>query len=124
MSHEHRHHNHEPDSGLAALGWALYNAYLAGQTGQSYGMQQFRIRLLNEKDGQVIGGGMGIARAFVHVIDSIPCYVGWLWPLWDAKKQTFTDKVFTHVVIDEIDPENWGFAGLLTPEYRKRQTPV
>ena len=22
MSHEHRHHNHEPDSGLAALGWA------------------------------------------------------------------------------------------------------
>ena len=26
----------------------------------------------------------------------------------------------THVVIDEVDPENWGFAGLLTPEYRRR----
>ena len=25
-----------------------------------------------------------------------------------------------HIVIDEIDPENWGFAGLLTTEYRKR----
>lgn len=23
-----------------------------------------------------------------------------------------------HIVIDEVDPENWGFAGLLTPEYR------
>jgi 4-oxalocrotonate tautomerase len=26
----------------------------------------------------------------------------------------------THVVIDEVEPENWGFAGVLTPEYRKR----
>lgn len=23
-----------------------------------------------------------------------------------------------HIVIDEIDPENWGFAGMLTTEYR------
>jgi 4-oxalocrotonate tautomerase len=27
----------------------------------------------------------------------------------------------THVVIDEVDPENWGYAGMLTTEYRKRQ---
>lgn len=26
----------------------------------------------------------------------------------------------THIVIDEVDPENWGFAGMLTTEYRKR----
>ena len=25
----------------------------------------------------------------------------------------------THIVIEEIDPENWGYAGLLTTEYRK-----
>ena len=25
----------------------------------------------------------------------------------------------THIVIDEIDEENWGFAGMLTPEYRR-----
>ena len=86
---------------LAALAWALYNAYLAGQTGQSYGMQQFKIRLLKEADGQPIGGGMGIARAFINIINSIPCYVGWLWPLWDPKKQTFTDKILSTVVIDE-----------------------
>ena len=29
----------------------------------------------------------------------------------------------THIIIDEIDPENWGFAGMLTTEYRKRQQP-
>ena len=26
----------------------------------------------------------------------------------------------THIVIDEVDPENWGFAGMLTTEYRKQ----
>ncbi len=28
----------------------------------------------------------------------------------------------THVVIDEVEPENWGFAGVLTTEYRRRAT--
>jgi 4-oxalocrotonate tautomerase len=27
----------------------------------------------------------------------------------------------THVVIDEIDPENWGYAGMLTTEYRRQR---
>jgi 4-oxalocrotonate tautomerase len=28
----------------------------------------------------------------------------------------------THIVIDEIDPENWGYAGMLTTEYRKQSS--
>ena len=27
----------------------------------------------------------------------------------------------THVIIDEVEPENWGYAGMLTTEYRRRQ---
>lgn len=30
----------------------------------------------------------------------------------------------THIVIDEIDPENWGFAGVLTNEYRRQSANV
>jgi 4-oxalocrotonate tautomerase len=26
----------------------------------------------------------------------------------------------THVIIDEVDPENWGYAGVLTTEYRRQ----
>ena len=26
-----------------------------------------------------------------------------------------------HIVIDEVAAENWGFAGMLTPEYRARE---
>ncbi|MEM9353220.1 MAG: 4-oxalocrotonate tautomerase family protein [Planctomycetota bacterium] len=28
----------------------------------------------------------------------------------------------THVVIDEVDDENWGYAGVLTDEYRARES--
>ena len=27
----------------------------------------------------------------------------------------------THVIIDEVDPDNWGYAGMLTTEFWKRQ---
>jgi len=56
-------------------------------------------RVLREQDGQVIGGGMGIARYILHILDAIPCYLGFLWPLWDAKKQTFADKILKTVVV-------------------------
>ena len=26
-----------------------------------------------------------------------------------------------HIIIDEVEQENWGFAGMLTTEYRNRQ---
>lgn len=26
----------------------------------------------------------------------------------------------THIIIDEVDPQNWGFAGMLTTEYRRQ----
>ena len=27
----------------------------------------------------------------------------------------------THIIIDEVEQENWGFAGMLTTEYREQQ---
>jgi uncharacterized RDD family membrane protein YckC len=84
---------------LAALAWGIYNAYLQGETGQSYGKKQLGLRLVRESDGQYIGGGAGIGRFFLHIIDGLPCYLGFLWPLWDAKRQTFADKIMGTLVI-------------------------
>ncbi len=84
---------------LAALAWGIYNAYLGGQTGQSYGKKIAGTRLLLEATGQPPGGGLGIGRFFLHILDSIPCYIGYLWPLWDAKKQTFADKIVKTLVV-------------------------
>jgi uncharacterized RDD family membrane protein YckC len=85
---------------LAAIAWALYNAYLGGQTGQSYGKKIAGTRLISEATGAPPGGGLGIGRHFVHILDGIPCYVGFLWPLWDSKRQTFADKILKTVVVN------------------------
>jgi 4-oxalocrotonate tautomerase len=29
---------------------------------------------------------------------------------------------YTHVVIDEVEPENWGFSGILTTEFRAKKS--
>lgn len=84
---------------LAALVWAIYQAYLGGQTGQSLGKKTIGLRLISEQTGQVIGGGLGIGRYFLHIVDGLPCYLGYLWPLWDAKKQTFADKIVKTIVV-------------------------
>lgn len=84
---------------LAAWGWSLYNAYLNGSTGQSFGKQQAGTRVLSEATGQPIGGGLGIVRGLAHIVDAIICYIGFLFPLWDSKKQTLADKIMKTVVV-------------------------
>jgi uncharacterized RDD family membrane protein YckC len=84
---------------LVAFVWGLYNGYLGGQTGQSYGKRIVGTRLIREADGAYIGGGAGIGRVFVHILDGIPCYLGYLWPLWDSKRQTFADKIMGTIVV-------------------------
>ncbi len=85
---------------LAALAWAIYNAYQAGATGQSFGKKIAGTRLVAEATGQPPGGGLGIGRYFVHILDALPCYLGFLWPLWDKKRQTFADKILKTVVVE------------------------
>ena len=87
---------------LASLGWWIYNRCIqAGRTGQSLGKKTIHLRLLSEKTGEPIGAGMAFARDICHILDSLACYIGWLFPLWDAKRQTFADKIVSTVVIPE-----------------------
>jgi uncharacterized RDD family membrane protein YckC len=85
---------------LAILGLFIWNIVIRqGTTGQSVGKQALHVKLVRERDGQVIGPGMSFVRYLAHIIDAIPCYLGYLWPLWDARRQTFADKVCATVVI-------------------------
>ncbi len=84
---------------LGAFGFFFWQLVVQGQTGQTIGKKQMKIKLLREQDGQVVGAGLSIGRYFVHIVDSLPLYLGYLWPLWDAKKQTFADKILQTVVV-------------------------
>jgi uncharacterized RDD family membrane protein YckC len=84
---------------LGAFAFTLWNLVQQGNTGQTVGKKALNLRLLREQDGQVVGIGTSIGRYFVHFLDAIPCLIGYLWPLWDAKNQTFADKILKTVVI-------------------------
>jgi uncharacterized RDD family membrane protein YckC len=84
---------------LGFLVFVIWNLIQQGNTGQTVGKKQMGIKLLREQDGQVVGPGLSIGRAFVHIVDSLPCYIGWLFPLWDPKRQTLADKILHTVVI-------------------------
>jgi len=79
----------------------LYFGFLVGAKGRSPGMALTGLTCVSEETGQVIGGGMGIVRTFAHILDTLICYVGWLFPLWDPKRQTIADKVIKTIVLTD-----------------------
>lgn len=84
---------------VAMLGAGFYFAYLTGVKGQSPGKALIGIKVVSEDTGQPIGGGQGIVRQLAHFLDGI-CLIGYLFPLWDPKKQTFADKIMKTVVVN------------------------
>ncbi len=88
--------------------WWVYLGYLSGTYGITPGRAVAKTKLISEESGQLIGVGQGILRQLAHVLDSLACYIGWLFPLWDAKRQTFADKIVKTVVIDNSADPNAG----------------
>jgi uncharacterized RDD family membrane protein YckC len=83
--------------GLAYLVWNY--GYRQGTTGSSIGKSIMKFKVVSEKTGQPIGFGMSIVRQLAHIIDGAICYIGYLFPLWDAKRQTIADKIMTTVCL-------------------------
>ena len=89
-------------STVLAVGWWVYNTgYRVATTGYSFGHKIGKVRVVMEDTGQTPPQNTAILRAAAHFLDSLVCALGFLFPLWDAKKQTFADKIAKTVVIDE-----------------------
>ena len=96
-----------------AAGWALFGVLLAAGIiayyvilcrmlgrGQSWGMKATHIRLVGAQDGQPIGFGRALGRQlFGAFISGNVCALGYLWMLWDKRKQTWHDKIVNSVVV-------------------------
>lgn len=85
--------------GLLLFAGGLFFSYLEGTKGQTPGKKALGIAVLREADGQVLGFGMAFVRRLAHTLDSFCCAIGYLWPLWDSKNQTFADKIIKSVVV-------------------------
>lgn len=89
---------------LMAAGWLVgviigfWMMYRQGKTGQTPGKKAMNIAVLRERDGMPMGFGMTFVRSLCHFFDGF-LYLGYLWPLWDEKNQTFADKMVGTVVV-------------------------
>jgi uncharacterized RDD family membrane protein YckC len=85
---------------LAAFAYVIWNyGYKQGTTGSSIGKGVMKFKVVSEKTWQPIGFGLSIVRQLAHFVDGIICYIGYLFPLWDAKRQTLADKIMTTVCV-------------------------
>lgn len=88
---------------LLLVGWLLaiylYLRALA-QRGQTWGRKLVGVRVVDATTGEAPGWGKAIGRTlFAYFVSANVCYLGYLWMLWDSKRQTWHDKVAgTHVV--------------------------
>ena len=100
----------EPNGGAIAGGIALMvvgilvTAFLyvraMGKTGQTWGAKIVGVRVIDERTGAPIGFGRALGRSlFANIFSSSIFYLGYLWMLWDDKKQTWQDKVVNSVVV-------------------------
>ena len=104
---------------LMAIGALLYFAFYVynwcirqGRTGYTFGKTVVGIKLVSERTKQPIGAGLSFVRQLAHIVDGLLCNLGYLWPIWDSKKQTFADKIMSTLVIVQAQdqPEDPGAA--------------
>jgi uncharacterized RDD family membrane protein YckC len=71
-----------------------------GRTGQTWGRKIVGIKVIGETTGEPIGFGRALGRQlFASFISGQILYLGYLWMLWDDKKQTWHDKVVNSIVV-------------------------
>ena len=55
-------------------------------------------------DGGSAGLGRLLLRDVAHLLDTISVFVGWLWPLWDARRRTFAD-LLLRTEVRRVEPD-------------------
>ena len=89
-------------SWLISAGYTAYLGYLDGMTGQTPGKAMMGIRLV-DKEGQLLGAGVGVGRKFAHIVDWLVCGLGYLLPIVDQNRQTIADKLLDTYVVEGVE---------------------
>ena len=87
-------------AGLVGLLYYLWNyGYRQGATGSSIGKSLLKFKVVSENTGAPIGFGPSVLRQIAHIVDAVPLHLGYLFPLWTAKRQTLADKIMATVCL-------------------------
>lgn len=94
-------------SGIASFAGTVFvwwnMVFRQGRRGASIGKACLHLMVVSEADGRPIGAPLTFVRGWVHLLDLLTAGLGYLWPLWDSKRQTFTDMVM-HTAVLHLPP--------------------
>ena len=95
--------NAETAAGLSTIGIYLVTSLvyivLLNANGGTWGSRIRGMRLQHAETGENIGIGRAFVRYVVTIASGSVLYLGYLWCIWDDKKQTWHDKAANSVVV-------------------------
>ena len=97
----------EPEPGLFfALGvpamilvFVYLIAFDGGRRGATPGKRILGIRVADEQSGSAIGYRRATVRRLGYAVGGLALYLGWLWIIFDRRRQAWHDKVAHSVVV-------------------------
>ena len=85
-------------NGISILIGLGYSVWMLGTYGQTVGMMILKIKILKE-NGSKVSYKDAILRYFASILSAIALFIGYLWMIWDSKKQTWHDHIAKTVVV-------------------------
>ena len=90
----------EARSWITPLVFWIYAVYMTVNYGATLGKMALKIRVQNESTGANLTYGEAVLREVVgKFLSSLIFLLGYLWMLWDPKKQTWHDKLGKSIVV-------------------------
>lgn len=84
--------------GIGTVAYLLWYCRRAGRA-QSVGQRAGAVRILDVRTGTPVGGWRVFGRHVAKILSAIPLGLGFLWMLWDPRRQTWHDKIASTVVV-------------------------
>jgi len=78
--------------------YTLYYVFMVGMYGATLGKMILKIRIVKE-DGAKVSFVDAFIRELASYISAVVLFLGYLWVLWDPKKQSWHDKIAHTVVV-------------------------
>jgi uncharacterized RDD family membrane protein YckC len=85
---------------LAIVGYGAWNlGYRQGRGGASLGKSVMGLAVVGSETGQPVGFLWALVRLAAQLLNVASLGLGFLWPLWDSRNQTFADKLVSTVCV-------------------------
>lgn len=86
-------------NGIQFIVWTAYYVYMLGKYGQTVGKMAMKIKVVKE-NGQPLTYLDALLRELASIISGVVLLLGYLWVIWDSKKQAWHDKIVGTVVVN------------------------